>query len=285
MTDSKIIQPLGNGKKKILSPAEAMAQIEAYQPPKPAEQGSAEQSSTAHKPLDERLEFMECAKVEWEHSIAKHPKTERSILLRYDQHQGRFGTSRFKPERAPSPEELFSLLTLYYEGKLDALFPFAWAKSLAEDILSGQKLYTCHFCSFEQKVSRFSTVSNPIEKMVLNVFEFITDAKWDSPLQRYFSPKTWASHNKTTFDITGIIPYNTYELKSVDLLNQDLVAYLFGRNFKDLPEQLQSLNFTINITEGIVSPLIFDADTKTVGVYHPETKARSLGVSLIYRCE
>ena len=265
MTNEKIIQPLGNGKKKILSPEEAMAQIEAYQPPKPEEQGTTERRS-----LDEMLKLkpedvLPCAGVEWEPSIVK-TSNGKQISLRYDQHQERLRANQNKWERAPSPQELFSLLTAYYEGELDA-WHSTWLKLLAEEILAGGNLYTCHFCSLEE---------TGLETK-LHVFKFVTDVEWSSAAKTYAALNP---HKKQTFEITGLSSHEQYSLEQVAReISPDLVKYLFGRKFDDLPKELQSLNFTREIPANkYLAPLVFDADTKTVGVYHPETKARSLGV-------
>ena len=264
MTDSKIIQPLGDGKKKILSPEEAMQQLDAYQPPKPEEQGSAERKSLEEMLRLKPEDVLPCAKVEWEPYIVKTSEGKK-ILFRYDQHVERLKGNPNKWERAPSPQELFSLLTAYYEGELD-VWHSAWLKLLAKEILAGGNLYTCHFCAREEHILDTQ----------LHVFEFLTDIKWAPNSKEFFDASPC---KKQTFDITGLSPYVSYSLEQVACeINPDLVKYLFGRAFKDLPEQLQRLNFTINTPKDKLAPLVFDADTKTVAVYSQDTTARSLGV-------
>jgi hypothetical protein len=227
MTNSKIIKPLGNGKRKILSLDEAMAQIDAHQPPKPQGPEKVKQVETLNGIyLVDPNGVQKYQNVKWE------PKVEVSSL-EYDHNENRLRQDGW--DRAPSPQELFSLLAAYYEGKFHDNTPF---RRLAESILASNGLFTCHFCSIEE--SQASTR--------LRVLEYVSDIEWDS--QKGYSFLGSAHHKRVlSFDITGLERQTAYCLETVNIINPNLIAYFFTREYKDLPEQLQNLKMRLDLFE------------------------------------
>ena len=251
---AKIIKPLDEGKRRILSLDEAMRQIDAHQPKPCPEKGK--QVETLDKMyIADPNGVQKYQNVKWE------PKVKVSSL-EYDHNENRLRQDGW--DRAPSPQELFSLLTAYYEGNFHDNTPF---RHLAESILASNGLFTCHFCSIEE--DRASTR--------LRVLEYVSDIEWDS--QKGYSFLGSAHHKRVlSFKITGLERQTAYCLETISIINPNLVAYLFTREYKDLPEQLQNLKMRLDLPEDrIIGSLVFSPKSNII-LARLFSNADSLGV-------
>jgi len=220
MTTSKIIKPLGDGKRRILSLDEAMAQIDAHQPPKP--QISQEDEKLAELPLDVQLRTY--LGVEWEiHSpkikSEKGKTTNQKDIFTFDGSLARLRAAGY--DRHPTPSEYCSLIMDYLDGNL-RYKPLL--KEIAEDILKGVGEWLS--MAMKMMCSRILVCYGDPENLV-----------WDEKKKQYVVNGNDIIHSTYTNSPISIPSEKSINLAGVD--NDELIRFLYGRSFEDFPERVR----------------------------------------------
>jgi hypothetical protein len=271
MTDSKIIKPLGDGKRRILSLDEAMRQIDAHQPPKPQTPQNGEPAGT--QPEVQLRTYLD---MEWEQEVCttySDPDMAK-YLFTYDESLARLKKAGY--ERHPSPQEVFSLIAAYHEGKLDLVLD-----SIARDILLTEEgIFSCHV--------------GEREGSLLHIYEYVYFLKWDQEKNKYETPtgQIWW-HDKKSFHIPDVfIMYASNrlgkvkaKLDEVNATNAKLVEYFYGRKFEDLPDAMKQASIFIPEFESFprLWPIVCEGANVVIGIHPPPLthERASLGVRQI----
>ena len=144
---------------------------------------------------------------------------ENKKLFYYDWHEERLKKSGL--ERAPTPQEISSLVIDCLEGKLSPDLD-----DIGKDILNSYPEFTCH---------AMQTDGN-----YLHIYEFVTGLKWNR--NSYDVPKSKWCQNKKSFDIKGLKIGKSNYLEDINIKNPDLVEYLYTRKFEQLPKEMKEGN-------------------------------------------
>lgn len=218
---SKIIKPLGDGKKKILSPEEAMRQLDSYQPPKPQTPKKDETANGLPKFNPSYL------KVEWELQSPKATYQEKKTsneksLFTFDTSLARLKAAGY--DRHPTPSEHFSLVMAYLEGKLaDPKSDVERAyQQVAKDMLDGP--------------GEWLSMAMKREKEILFCYANPHNLKWDEPSNEYVIDGERIEFDSVkTFDVKNFPSKTPVNLE--DVPDDVLIFYLYGRGFDDFPER------------------------------------------------
>ena len=258
---SKIIKPLGDGKRRILSPEEAMRQLDAYQPPKPEEQGS-----TGRKPLDEQLmaELPVYFKLEWEPKAPRNEYTGRKEEYWYSNSVRRLKEAGYA--RHPRPAEVISLIADYLQGRLTK---YTALTAIAEDILDGEG----EWLSMAWQPGTLNgalSVSTKAKEVLLSCYLDPENLLFRDVPTGYIVDGTDLNFSQwIPFAIDREYPKTWVHLS---LFDEKFVEFLYGRKFEDLPEEMQS-----GFKE--VSILVPDKDTPQPVGLGPGQSIRELTVS------
>ena len=195
---TKIIKPIGDGKRKILSLDEAMAQIDAHQP---GVNGVNAETQPEQQVGD--VPYISYRNLEWE-LAAPVLGSNIKILYSYEKSLARLRDAGY--ERHPRPWEVFSLLIDYTKGRLgDDVF----LKSVAADILRNNG----EWLSLAMKI---------IDGQLFCYVDPETLIPWEkSVAERKFN---YLTHKR--FDVTGIRTQNWIELGEFSI---GLVRFLYGK--------------------------------------------------------
>ena len=262
---AKIIKPLDDGKRRILSLDEAMAQIDAHQPPKPQppqDRKPVGGGTPAGNQLEARLRTY--LGLEWELAVCIGYSDIPKHLFTYDESLTRLQKAGYT--RHPSPQEVLSLITAYHEKKLNLVLG-----SLATDILvdASEGIFSCHV--------------GEIEGHWLHIYEYADFLKWDQENKHYKTPpgKIWFQGRKS-FDIIGLDSNERTALDIVNANNPELVEYFYGRKFEDLPDAMKPASIFIPWFESFPHrwPIICEGKNVTMGIHPPQLthEKASLGV-------
>ena len=247
---TKIIKPLDDGKKKILSLDEAMEQLDAYKP-KP---NNGESSDEIDKAIAEINRYIG---LQWELGPAKAAAGKVDWVMTYDESLARLRKAGY--ERHPRPAEVFGLMAAHLEGKLaDFLGLAKVAEGIDSEWLS---------LALKTKKDKLICILDP------------ENIKWKNAVQGYYvDDKDLKCTATFTFDITGL-PCETYV--AIDLLSDELARLLYGRKYADLPEEMQKTTIYIPGPGGIwpiCGPTYGTGGIRLYNTTNPNRTAKSRGV-------
>ena len=201
---NKIIKPLDDGKRKILSLDEAMRQIDAHQPPKP-QTPQEDGKPTGTQPETGPFFYLN---LEWGPGVTF--KVGGELCFFYDTSLDRLKDSGY--QRHPRPWEFFGILIDFLEKKL-----VSDVKAVARDIFnsSGEWL--------DFVVTR--------EGDSLICYSGLENIRWNNDESKYVADgDTLVFADKRIFDITGIPSVEFVNLSEIYKKNPFFVNYLIKRD-------------------------------------------------------
>jgi hypothetical protein len=218
MTDSKIIQPLGDGKKKILSLDEAMKQVDAYR------------ATTNHHTPNEPVNYLG---LEWEPTVPRSPDTNHKQILTFDKSLRRLREAGY--ERHPRTIEYFSLIIDYFNGELaDKPDLEAVAKDILHDVGEWASMVMIRVSVGVVVGGRLYCYTDP---------ETIT---WRDDGRGYWKSEAWGE-NQNEFDMEKIVAKIFTDAKAtgqqdvyLDDCSDEFVEFLYGRTCQELPARMRS---------------------------------------------
>ena len=228
---AKIIKPIGDGKRKILSLEEAMKQIDAHQPPKtpPPQEGI-----IPDKEVISATSSVRYVSYDWEPLAARvqdGDKQSQVKKLTYDESLARLQAAGY--QRHPRPNEIFCLLIDFFEDKFkdnpdvrhlasDVFWNSGWTSIAMENDATDGKL-TCYI---DPKNLRWDDSDN--------VFEYVLDGKE----VEFIGLDTFGR----IFDISKVPCATWIDVKDFfdkGLLDEDLVMFLYNNRKPDeLPKSM-----------------------------------------------
>jgi len=160
--------------------------------------------------------FITYKELEWE---VQAPRKAGSIFKErytYDQHEKRLKEEGW--ERAPTPQEISTLLIDDLEGKLNKS-----QQALASDIQSSYWEWFCHAAQRQENT--------------LHIYEYVTQLPEDTTKEIDVTviPSWCKSHR--SFDITRLTRGVWNDIKYID---PDLVTYFYSRPFEAFPQVMQT---------------------------------------------
>ena len=171
-----------------------------------------QESIVKSKKQDKNLRPYE--RIEWEILVS---------LLRYDEHVKRLNESKWT--RAPSPQEVFSLLTDYFQGKLTGYY-----KDIASNLIKLPGEFLCNAIY--------------VDGSELMVYENVRNIYYSNKEKSYkISDPIWFDNVKN-FNVN--LPVNQFSL--VSAFPKEFVEYLYTRTADKLPKD-QTHNARIHVPE------------------------------------
>ena len=213
MTNQKILKPLSNGKKRILSIAEAMAQIDAHPTPE-------------HPPyLD----------LEWEVSAPlRGPEgLENFEAYSYNKSLERIREAGY--ERHPRPQEFLSLLRDHFEGKLTGEFGLDIVEFFIK-LLTRENYAGWLNMAWERKDNTLVCYMDPENLRFQHNTGYVIDGG-----ELKFSYR----HD------FNILPTDSAHLSNLDESCEGLIKFLYGTTYRGLPEELQKTRLILPSESGV----------------------------------
>ena len=215
MNDSKIIQPLGDGKRRILSPEEAMRQLDAYQPPKPQLPQDGKPAGTKQ---EEKAEVIPVSYIDLEWEPRAYKRGDPTYSFTYDDSLERLRKAGY--ERHPRPAEIFNLILAHLNEKIHNLV----LNDLVKDMLESHSNWLS--MAFERKDNTLVCYVDP-ENLV-----------WDENDHKYVVDGKLKFSDKKEFYIGPIDMITTTATSSKGLVisyfSDELVSFLYTTTFDKL---------------------------------------------------